>query len=288
MCCPALLFMLAFNYMPMFGIIIAFKTFRVDKGILGSPWSGLNNFRFYFTSQDAWRTTRNTVTLNFLFIAAGLVISLLLAVLISDIKSKKLTKTYQTAMFFPYFVSWVVAGYMVYAFLAGDHGIFNKILLSLGMEKVNWYMQADIWPAILLIAHIWKDSGYYCIIYYAGIMGIDETYYEAAKIDGASRFTMMMKITIPLLSPLISIMLILQIGKIFYADFGMFFHLTKDIGALYKTTDVIDTYVYRSLRVLGDFGMASAAGLYQSVVGFILVILTNTVVGKIDSDNKLF
>lgn len=285
---PAVIAIFLFNYLPMIGIVIAFKKFRADKGIWGSKWVGLDNFKFFFTSQDAWRITRNTVGLNFIFIVLCLIFSVVFAIMLNEITKRAFVKFYQTVFFFPYFLSWVVVGFMLFSFLNSNLGILNNFLGRFGVEAINWYNKPSYWPGILTFSYIWKNVGYFSVIYYAGIMGINNEYYEAAAIDGANRLQMIRKITLPLLSPIITIMVLLQIGKIFYADFGMFFFLPRNIGTLYATTDVIDTYVYRALRVTGDIGMASAVGFYQSIVGFLLVILSNWLVRKFNEDNALF
>lgn len=285
---PGILLIFIFSYIPMFGIIIAFKNFRYDKGILGSEWIGFKNFEFFFKSQDAFRITRNTIVLNILFIFVTLAVSIAFALILNEIRKKVFIKIYQTIMFFPYFLSWVVVGYILYSILNMDLGFANGILKMFGQEPILWYTEPKYWPAILLFAYIWKNAGYYCIIYYAGLISIDYEYYEAAMIDGASKFQMLRSISIPFLTPLITIMTLLQIGKIFYSDFGMFFHLTRNVGTLYSTTDVIDTYIYRSLRVVGDIGMSSAVGLFQAVVGCLLVVIANYVVGKYNPENSLF
>lgn len=285
---PAIIAIFLFNYLPMFGIIIAFKKFRADKGIWGSKWSGLDNFKFFFTSQDAWRVTSNTVGFNFIFIVLCLVFSVLFAIMLNEISKRAFVKFYQTVFFFPYFLSWVVVGFMLFSFLNANLGILNGFLGLFGVEAINWYNKPSCWRGILTFSYVWKNVGYFSVIYYAGIMGISSEYYEAAAIDGANKFQMIRKITLPLLSPVITIMVLLQIGKIFYADFGMFFFLPRNIGTLYAATDVIDTYVYRALRVTGDIGMASAVGFYQAIVGFILVVLANWIVKKFNPDNALF
>lgn len=287
-CTPALLFFLVFNYLPMFGTIVAFKDFDVSKGILRSPWNGLDNFRFLFMTTDAWRITRNTLAYNAVFIVLDLLVSLTIAISLDSLNSRKLVKLFQTVNFFPHFISWVVAGYMLYAFLQPQYGLINKFLSNFGIDKVSWYMEAKYWIFILPIAYIWKHAGYSSILYYSALINIDREYYEAAEIDGASRWKIIINIKIPMLSSLIIMMVLLAIGKIFYADFGMFYNLPRNVGILYRTTDVIDTYVYRSLKISGDIGMGSAAGLYQSIIGFLLVITTNTIVKKLDQDKALF
>ena len=288
MAAPATLLFLVFNYAPMLGIVIAFKRLRVDKGFLGSPWVGFDNFRFFFESQDAWRITRNTVLLNSLFIIVGLAVALALALMLFELRSRLALKIFQTVFFFPFFLSWVVVGYMLYAFLNIELGIGNRLLEYFGIHAVSWYTSPEYWRFILVSIYVWKSSGYFAVIYYSGILGIDGEYYEAAAIDGANKLQVIFKIILPLLSPVITVVVLLQIGKIFFADFGLFYFTTRDIGNLYPTTDVIDTYVYRSLRVTGDIGMASAAGFYQSVVGFFLVVVSNLVVRKTNPDNALF
>lgn len=284
---PAIVAFFIVAYLPMFGLIIAFKNFSYDKGIWRSPWAGLDNFKFFFTSQDALNVTKNTLLLNAAFIVLGLASAIVLAIMLYEV-SKRAVKVYQTVLFIPYFLSWVVVGYLTYGFLNRDLGAVNSILKVFGAKPVNWYGDPGYWPAILIITYLWKNAGYLAIIFYTGILGIDSTYYEAASIDGASRFRQVWHITIPSIRPLIVMMLILNIGKIFYSDFGLFYFVPRDIGTLYPTTDVIDTYVYRSLRVLGDPGMASAAGFYQSIVGFVLVLISNLIVRKTSPENAIF
>lgn len=284
---PGLLFLLAFQYVPLFGLIIPFKNIDYSKGIFKSDWSGLKNFEFFFKSEDAWRVTRNTITLNFMFIAVTLVLSIALALVLFEL-GKKEVKIYQTMIFVPYFVSWVVAGYVVYAFLDPYMGAISNMLENAGKAVPNFYNESKYWPFILLIAYVWKNIGYMTLLFYATLMGIDTNQFEAAALDGANKLQIALKISVPYLLPTIIMMTLLQIGKIFYADFGMFYFLTKDSGMLYPTTDVIDTYVFRALRVSGNIGMSSAVGLYQSVVGFLLVLGSNLVVRKIDKDSALF
>lgn len=288
MALPAILILFVFSYLPMAGLVIAFKDFRFDKGFLGSKWIGFKNFEFFFKSNDAWVVLRNTVGLNFLFILVTLVCSVVVALMLNEIVSKRVVKVTQTIMFFPYFISWVVAGFLLYAFLQHDSGIINTMLKSIGADRILWYARAEYWPAIMVIMYAWKMVGYYSVIYYATLIGIDTSYYEAAAIDGATKMQMVFKITLPLLRPVIIIMLILQVGRVMYADFGQFFQLTRDQGALYSTTDVLDTYIFRALRVTGDIGIGSAVGFFQAVVGFVLITGTNLIVRKIDPDSALF
>lgn len=288
MCLPASVLILLFSYLPMFGIVVAFKRYRADQGFWGSKWVGFDNFKFLFSTKDAWTVTFNTIYLNAMFIIFGLIASTAIAIMLNEIRKKWFLKFYQSALFFPYFLSWIIVSYFVFALLSGDNGLVNHALKGLGLSEPAWYSSPQYWPAILTIVYLWKNVGYLSIIYVAGLVGINEEYYEAAKIDGASRIQQIFKITLPLLMPLMITMTLLQIGRIFYADFGLFYNVTLNSGMLYQTTDVLDTYVFRSLRILGDVGMASAAGMYQAVCGFVLVVLSNWSVRKIDKDSALF
>jgi putative aldouronate transport system permease protein len=285
---PALVLLFVFNYLPMAGIVIAFKRFRVNLGFFGSPWVGLQNFRFFFQSQDAWRITRNTLGYNALFIVLGLVIAVAFALMLFELTNRTTLKFYQTVFFFPYFLSWVVVGYVLYAFLSMQYGLANNLLRILGRPAIQWYIVPGYWPPILIFMNLWKTVGYFSVIYYAGLMGIDKELFEACVIDGANKRQTIMHISVPLLSNLMVALVILQIGRIFYADFGLFYNLPRDIGTLYPTTDVIDTYVFRSLRVTGDIGMSSAANFYQAIIGFTLVLVSNWVVRVFSPDHALF
>lgn len=288
MCIPAIILLIVFNYIPMFGLVLAFKKFNVSQGIMGSPWAGLDNFKYFFESMYAWRVTRNTVGLNAIFIITGTIGAIGVALMYNELSKRYLLKFFQTTLFFPHFLSWVVIAFMVYAFLKADMGILNKFLNQIGVKAPDWYSNPLYWPYIFTTMNFWKHVGYNSLIYFAGIIGISEEYYEAAKIDGATKFQMIRKITIPMITPLIIVIVLISIGKIFYADFGMFFQLTRDVGLLLPSSDVIDYYVYRTLRQTGDINMSAAAGFYQSIVGFFLVIITNYVVKKINPDNALF
>lgn len=286
---PALIVLIINNYVPMFGIVIAFKNINYTDGILGSPWSGFENFKYLFMTSDSWVIIRNTLLYNSGFIILNLIFPLAFAIMLNEIKNRFLAKMHQTVMFLPYFLSMIVISYLAYAFLSDSNGFLNKTLLPmLNLETVNWYFTKEVWPYILSMVNTWKNMGYYTVIYMAAIIGIDEEYYEAATIDGASKFKQIFKITIPLLAPIITIMTLLQIGRIFNADFGLFFQVPRESGVLFPVTNVIDTYVYRTFITVGDIGLSSAAGLIQSVVGFSLVFLSNWIVRRIDSDNALF
>lgn len=288
MAAPGLLVLFIFAYLPMFGIFIAFKNFRPADGLFGSAWVGLDNFRFLFGTSDAWRITRNTLTLNALFIVTSTVGSLILAFLLYELRSKLPLRFYQSALFFPFVISWVIVGYFAFAFLNVNNGLLNQLLGLFAIKPIRWYAVPQYWPVILTIVSLWKNVGFGCIIYLAGMLAINPEYYEAARIDGANKWQQTWSLTLPLLQPLIIINVLLAIGRIFYADFGLFYNVTRDSAQLYPTTDVIDTYVFRALRTTGDVGMAAAAGFYQALVGFVLVILANWLVRRVDPDKALF
>lgn len=284
---PGLLFLIIFSYIPMFGLLIAFKDFEYSKGIFGSKWVWFDNFKFFFNSQDAFRITRNTILYNVGFIIIGTVFAVALALILNEL-GRKSVKIFQTVFLMPYFLSWVIISFILYAFLNPDLGIINRIITAMGGEQIIWYSESKYWPAILVLSNLWKNVGYSSIIYYTGLIGIECTYYEAAEIDGASKLQQIFKISIPMLRPLIILLALLAIGKIFNSDFGLFYFIPMDSGILYEATDVIDTYVYRALKTIGDIGMSSAAGFYQSVVGFVLVLLSNKLVKKIDENSSIF
>ncbi|MFD2331720.1 ABC transporter permease [Cohnella sp. GCM10020058] len=285
---PATIAVILFSYLPMFGVVLAFKRYNFTDGIFGSPWSGFDNFKYLFATRDAFNSTINTVYLNALFIVFSLLGSIAVALLMMEVRNKWLVKSYQSVLFFPYFISWVIVGYFAYALLNYDTGTVNRLLEAAGLDAVQWYTKPQYWPAILILVYVWKNVGYFSLIYLAGMLGIDKEYYEAATMDGATRLQQIRKITLPLLVPLVTIMVLMQVGRIFFADFGLFFNVTQNSGALYSTTDVIDTYVFRTFRVLGDAGMATAAGLYQAVCGLILVCISNWLVKKVNPENALF
>lgn len=284
---PALIVVFVFYYMPMYGIVIAFKDINYAKGIWGSDWAGFKNFEFFFQSQDAYRITRNTLLLNGAFIAIGIFFSVIIGLLMAEL-GRGLVKIFQTILFFPYFLSWVVVGFISYILLNPTFGVINKAMEQFHLTAVDWYSEPKYWPIILTLTYLWKNVGYTSIIFFTGLISIDSSYYEAASIDGASRFQQVRKISIPLIAPLITLLVILGVGRIFYSDFGLFYFIPRDAGMLYSTTDVVDTYVFRSLRVVGDLGMASAASLYQAIVGLVLVLSTNLIVRKINKDNAIF
>lgn len=290
MCAPALVLLAVFAYIPMYGIIIAFKDYLVYKGIFGSDWVGFQNFQFLFATSDAWRITYNTLFMNALFIITGTIGSLVLALLLNEVrdKSRILGKFYQSTLILPHLLSWVLVNFFVTAILDPDTGLLDHWITNAGGHAINWYTSPQYWPLILTLLMVWKSAGFNSIIYLAGIVGINPEYYEAAQLDGANKVQSIWNITVPLLRPLIIMNTLLAIGHIFYADFGLFFIVTHDSSLLYQTADVIDTYVYRALTSLGDVGMASAAGSYQAVVGFVLVLVSNWIVKRIDPEKAIF
>ncbi len=289
---PGAIWFLVFAYLPMFGVIVAFKRWRIHGGffesLMNSKWVGFDNFKFLFQSSDAWLITKNTVLYNIVFIILGIVLPVTLAILLNELLNKKLAKFYQSSMFLPYFLSWVVVSYCLYAFLSPEKGYVNGILQSMGGKGISWYTEPKYWPFIIIFMSQWKAVGYGTVVYLASICGIDKSYYEAAMIDGASKFQQIKYITVPLLKPVMIIMFITSIGGMFRGDLGLFYQLPKDSGALYPVTNVIDTYVYRGLMNLGYIGMSSAASLYQSFVGLILIVTSNAIVRKVDEENAFF
>ena len=286
---PGAIYLLINNYIPMAGLVIAFKQVNWNKGILKSPWVGFSNFEYLFKTKEAWNITRNTLGYNIVFIILGTVIAIAVAILLNEITSMVLKKTYQTVILLPYLISMVVVSYLVYAMLSSENGFVNlSILRPLGKQEISWYTESKYWPAILIIIYIWKTFGYNCILYYATLVGIDRGYYEAAVIDGASRWQQIRHITLPELVPTIITLTLLRVGKIFYSDFGLFYQVPMNSGPLFDVTNTIDTYVYRGLMQLSNIGMSSAAGLYQSFVGFLFVLTANLIVRKISKEDALF
>ncbi|MBB6634592.1 ABC transporter permease [Cohnella thailandensis] len=286
---PGLLYFLINSYIPMFGVFIAFKDINYAKGIFGSDWIGFDNFQFLFKTTDAWIMTRNTLLYNLTFIVIGTICSIFIAILMAELLTKLYSKLYLSGLVLPSLISMVVLSMLVFAFLNADSGFVNKsILRPLGLPEINWYSEAKYWPYLLVIIQMWKTAGYGSIVYFASIAGIDKSIYEAAKIDGAGKLRQIRTITLPLLKPTVIVLGLMSIGRIFNSDFGLFYQVPLNAGALYSTTQTIDTYVYRALMQLNDIGMSAAAGLYQSIVGFVLVLVVNSIVKRVNSENALF
>ncbi|MBP1974031.1 ABC transporter permease [Cohnella thailandensis] len=291
---PGMAYLIVNNYLPMLGVVIAFKDIDYShRGLFGliyySDWIGLKNFEYLFKTNDALVITRNTLLYNGGFILLNTTVAIGLAILLNEVRNRLASRFYQSLILLPYLISMVIVGYLVLSLLNVENGFVNKVVLPMfGVDPISWYSEAKYWPYILTIVNLWKNIGYFCIIYLASIIGIDHEYYEAATIDGASKWQQIRSITIPLIAPTITVMTLLAIGRIFYSDFGLFYQVPLNSGPLQPTTDVIDTYVYRGLMTLGDIGMSSAAGFYQALVGFILVLVSNYIVSRRDRDSALF
>lgn len=291
MMAPGLIYLFINNYVPMAGLVTAFKQINFVDGIWKSPWADpwYKNFIYLFTSQDALVITRNTILYNFAFILVNNLTGIIIAIFIFDVASKRAKKVYQSAVMFPFLMSMVIVSYIVFALLSNENGMLNKSVLPfLGMEPVSWYSTPGAWPVILVLTNFWKGVGYGCLIYIAGIAGIDRGIYEAARIDGAGHWKLITKITLPCLIPSVITLVMLNISRIFYSDFGLFYQVPQNSGAIYSTTNTIDTYVYRALLQQNNPSMSAAAGFYQSIVGFVLVISVNALVRKYSKDNALF
>lgn len=284
---PGIVFFLIFSYLPMMGLVIAFQNFSMRYGIFGSEFIGFSNFKFLFQTGDIWRVTFNTLYLNVLFIVATTLCSVFIAILFSEVKHRRFKRITQTLSIMPYFVSWTVIALFVDAFLSQTTGMLSKALASMG-NPIDFYSTASIWPAILVFLKVWQGAGYGAIVYIATIVGIDPQIYEAADIDGASRMQKIFRITIPILRPTIVLMTLFSVGRIFYGDFGMIYAIVGDNSLLFSTTDVIDTYVYRMMRMLRNYGMSAATGMYQSVLGFIFILLANGVTRRLSPESSLF
>ncbi len=288
MALPGLIYLFINNYMPLPGLVLAFKKYNARHGIFGSKFVGLKNFKYLFATKDAFIITRNTLLYNAAFIIVNTVLAIFVAILLAEMSSR-IKKAYQSFILLPYMISMVIVSYLVFGFLSTENGFINKTILEgMGRAPIVWYMQPKYWPFILIFVSAWKGVGYNCVIYLASILGIDRSIYESAAIDGASKWQQIFKITIPLLKPTIIMMTMLALGRIFYSDFGLFYQVPQNQGALFPVTNTVDTYVYRGLLELGDMSMSSAAGLYQSLVGFVLVLGSNLLVRKIDPENALF
>lgn len=285
---PAVIYLFIDSYIPMYGLSVAFKNYRYDEGIWGSSWIGLKNFEFLFKTKDVWIITRNTILYNMMFIILGTVCSITAAILLNEIRSQIAKKAYQTIILLPYLLSMVVVSYVVYGFLSPDLGLINHLLEAMGKERVSWYSVPEYWPFIIVFVRVWHGVGYKCIVYLASLVGIDRGYYEAADIDGASAWQKITQITLPCLKPTIIIMVLLSLGRVFYSDFGLFYQVPLNSGPLYNVTTTIDTYVYRGLTQTPNISMAAAAGFYQSIMGFILVLAANAFTNRFSRESSLF
>lgn len=287
---PTTIWYFLFAFMPMFGIIIAFKDYKIKGGflqsIIQSDWIGFQNFKFLFSAGDIWIILRNTILYNIAFIILNIVVPVTMALLIGQLHNKKMAKVYQTAMFMPYFLSWVVVTALVWAFLSFDKGLLNSLLESMGKDPHQWYMEPKLWPPFLIFMYMWKNLGYSMVVYLATITGIDKTYYEAAGIDGATVWQQMRYVTLPLMKTVIIMMFIMAVGRIFYSDFGLFYQVPRDSNSLYNVTYTLDVFVYKQL-MSSTTGMASAAAFVQSVAGCITILAANAVVRNVDRESAM-
>lgn len=284
---PAVVLLFLFSYAPLYGLLIGFKKYNPNLGIFKSEWVGFENFKFFFTSSDAVRVTRNTLLYNGSFIIIDMIVAVALALLFFNLKNRIALKAYNTIVILPKFLSAVLISFIVYGILNPVSGVLNQVLATFGMEAVDWYSKPSAWPVILVVVHIWQTVGMNCILYYASLMGIDDSLFEAATLDGASKWKMITNICIPHLSSIMCITSILAVGGIFGGDFGLFYQTPRNIGSLYPTTDILPTYIFRGLQD-GNMSISTAIGFFQSLVGMCLVILTNTIVTKIAPENSLF
>ena len=287
MAMPAIIKIFIFSYLPMIGIVIAFKNYYPIKGIFASPWNGLKNFEFFFVSADAWRILRNTIGLNLLMIVTGPVVHITAALLLYTITKPAALKIYQSILFVPHFFSWVLVGLLLTTLLDYPNGLVTKLLASLGLD-VNLYGTPAAWVGIIPLVSIWKSTGFKSLIYYAVLMNISTDLFEAARIDGANEMQVVRHISLPHIVPMLIVQLILAVGGIIRGDFGLFYYVPRNLGVLYPVTEVIDTYVFKALTTNGDFGMSAAVGLFQSVVGCLMILLTNKLASSVDSSLGLF
>lgn len=284
---PSLILVVLFSYIPMAGIVIAFKKYNYGAGILGSPWNGFDNFKYLIISDKLWTLTRNTLLYNIVFIGVGLVFEVGFAIMLNEMRAMRFKKLSQSLMFLPHFISWVVVATIMLN-IFGSHGVINSIIRSLGGTEFNIYSHTKQWPIVMVLLKVWKSSGYGCVVYLAAIVGINPEIYEAAKIDGANIWQRVFKIILPSLKPTIIIMLLLAVGGIFRGDFGMFYQIVGNNQLLLESSDIIDTFVYRSMMSSSNMGMTAAAGFYQSILCFITINIVNFTVKKIDPDYSLY
>jgi len=287
MCLPVVLGVILFSYLPKIGVVMAFQDLDFQKGLFTSPWVRFDNFKFLFSSTITWRVTRNTVLYAIWFMFIGTLLAILLAMLINEVTKKRTAKWLQTVYMMPNFRSIIAVTAVAQAFLR-DTGFVNNIFKIIGLPKRNWYAEPGAWPLILTITRVWLSVGFSSVIYLATISGINDEYYEAAVIDGATRLQQALYVTLPFLRPMITILLIFSIGGIMSGDFGLHYTVTGNMGALYETTDILDTYIFRSLQTMTSFGRTTAAGLYQSGVGFLLLLLANFIIKRIEPDHAIF
>ena len=285
---PEVVLIIVMAYLPMSGLILAFKNYRFDLGVFGSDWNGIENFRYLFESGTGWLITKNTIVYNLVNLITSQLLAILIAIFISEINKKFFKKISQSLIFLPYFISWVIVGTFVFAIFNYETGLLNSIIKALGGDPVNVYEMPGIWPVIIACFNSWKWCGYNSVIYIAAIVGVDAEIYEAASVDGANIFQRIRNITLPSIRATVITMLLLNVGRILRGDFEMFYQIVGQNGQLFNATDVIDTYVFRSLLQNSNLGMSAAASLYQSVLCFVIIIIVNKIVKKVDESNALF
>ena len=289
---PGAVWFFLFAYLPLFGVLVAFKQYRLSSGffesLITSKFVGLENFKFLFSSGDAWLIVRNTVLYNACFIVLGIVLPVIVALMLNELRNKGMAKIYQSSMFLPYFLSWVVVSYCVYAFLSPEKGYFNMLIQQFGGEGISWYTEAAFWPFIIIFMSQWKGIGYNTVVYLASICGIDKTYYEAAVIDGATKWQQIVHITLPFLKPMAVVLTIMRVGSMFSSNFDLFYQVPMNSGQLYSVTNTIDVFVYNTLKESNNVGLSSAVSFVQSVAGLVLVLVTNQIIRWIDRDLAMF
>lgn len=284
---PSIIMIFVFNYLPLYGLVLPFQKYSPAKGVFGSPWIGFENFKFLFKTGTIWTAVFHTIAYNMVFLLVGTAMAVLTGLLLFELSSRA-QKVFQTSLLIPYFLSWVAVSYIVNTLMDFDHGMVNRIIVMFGGEAKLWYNEPKYWPVLLTVTNLWKNMGYNAVVYLAALTGLDSELFEAAKIDGATRIKQIWYISLPMIRPIIIVMVILSVGNMLRGDFGLFYNVTMNSPLLYPTTDVVDTYVYRSLMNVSDIGMASTTGFIQSVVGFFLVLGTNLVVKKVEPESALF
>lgn len=285
---PAFIYLCINNYLPMSGLVLAFKNYNVKNGIWGSEWAGFKNFSFLLTNRELPILFRNTIGYNICFIAVNMVLGVTLAILITEIRNQKFRKLAQSSILFPFVVSIIIVSYMVRGFLDPEAGLLNHILEAMGQKRISWYDTSKYWPFILVFVNTWKGVGYGCILYISAILGIDASLFESASLDGASKFQKIRYITLPFLKPTMITVALLSIGRIFASDFGLFYQVPQNSGLIMNVTQTIDTFVYRALTTQSNIGMSAAASFFQSFMGFLLIVIFNAITNKVSKENALF
>ncbi len=284
---PGLIIMLVNNYLPMFGIVFAFRKMDNYRSLFGTAWVGLKNFEYLFSSNNAWIITKNTIGYNIVFIIIGIVLPITMAIGLNELRNKRVSKIYQSLFFIPYFLSWVVISYLAMGMLSKEYGVINRLILHFNGEAINWYTSPKYWPCILILVNTWKWTGYDTIVYLASVVGVNKELFEAAAVDGASRLQQIWYVTIPSLVPLIIVLVLIRLGRMFYTDMGLFYSVPRNMGPLINATNTIDTYVYRAFVNTGDLGLASAAGFYQAILGLVVLLAFNAIVRKYDKASAI-